>query len=419
MIRMGQFIAAVALLLGISAATFGQGSPATLRQLAHEYYEWQTREFPVDSSDAGLYTYDGQLTDYSPAAIEARHRHVRELLERVRSMQTASWSKDERIDRALFLSQLEKPDFDARVLKKEQANPQIYIDECSNAVFTLLKKDYDTHRHRALAAEQRLLAMPAMLAQAKVNLTSPVRLYAELAIDSARDIDPLFTQSLMTLTDDLSPAERERFVKARDQALKTIHAFAGDLQSRLPSMPAFRPMGLDDYNYLLHHVYLLPIDATELAMLGEAELARYSGLEALLPNPAMADPDPSRSSRVPRDQAEFLTIYESRLQEILAFLKAQNLITIPSYLGDFHIRQLPDAFKPTSPGGFMNAPGVYDRDSSGFYFIPTYAPDTKNFYIRAGIEEPRPLLSHEGIPGHFLQLFDCESFVRRNPPASR
>lgn len=60
MIRMGQFIAAVALLLGISAATFGQGSPATLRQLAHEYYEWQTREFPVDSSDAGLYTYDGQ-----------------------------------------------------------------------------------------------------------------------------------------------------------------------------------------------------------------------------------------------------------------------------------------------------------------------------------------------------------------------
>jgi len=243
-----------------------------------------------------------------------------------------------------------------------------------------------------------------MLEQGNSNLTSPVRLYAELAIESARDMDPLFTQSLMTLADELSADERARFVLARDQALKSIHAFANDLAARLDKMPAFRPMGLDNYNYLLHHVYLLPIDGTQLAMLGEAELARYSGLEALLGNPAMANPDPARSKSIPRNQEEFLAAYESRLQDILAFLRAQNLITIPSYIGAFRIRQLPEAFKPTSPGGFMNAPGVYDSDSSGFYFIPTYDPASKNFYIRAAIEEPRPILGHEGIPGHFLQI---------------
>jgi uncharacterized protein (DUF885 family) len=52
----------------------------------------------------------------------------------------------------------------------------------------------------------------------------------------------------------------------------------------------------------------------------------------------------------------------------------------------------------------MNPPGVYDRDPTGFYFIPTYNPQSKNFYIRAAIEDPRPILGHEGIPGHFLQL---------------
>ena len=52
----------------------------------------------------------------------------------------------------------------------------------------------------------------------------------------------------------------------------------------------------------------------------------------------------------------------------------------------------------------MNPPGVYDKDSTGFFFIPTYNPDSKNFYIRAAIEDPRPILGHEGIPGHFLQL---------------
>ncbi len=52
----------------------------------------------------------------------------------------------------------------------------------------------------------------------------------------------------------------------------------------------------------------------------------------------------------------------------------------------------------------MNPPGLYDKDASGFYFIPTYNPESKNFYIRAAIEDPRPILGHEGIPGHFLQI---------------
>jgi uncharacterized protein (DUF885 family) len=52
----------------------------------------------------------------------------------------------------------------------------------------------------------------------------------------------------------------------------------------------------------------------------------------------------------------------------------------------------------------MNPPGLYDKDPSGFFFIPTYNPQSKNFYIRAAIEDPRPILGHEGIPGHFMQI---------------
>jgi len=91
-------------------------------------------------------------------------------------------------------------------------------------------------------------------------------------------------------------------------------------------------------------------------------------------------------------------------KEVIDFITATKLVTLPSYLGPFYIRQLPEAFKPTSPGGFMNPPGLYDKDPSGFYFIPTYDPKSNNFYIRAGIEDPRPLIVHEGFPGHFVQL---------------
>src|SRR5688572_3434237 len=89
---------------------------------------------------------------------------------------------------------------------------------------------------------------------------------------------------------------------------------------------------------------------------------------------------------------------------MIRFLRERKLVTIPPYLGPFHIRQLPDAFQPTAPGGFMNPPGRHDPDPSGFYFIPRYDPSSKNFYLRAAIEDPRPILGHEGIPGHFLQI---------------
>ena len=125
------------------------------------------------------------------------------------------------------------------------------------------------------------------------------------------------------------------------------------------------------------------------------------------------------SKNIPPDQQAFLAAYESREQEMIDFLKAHKLVTLPPYLGPFQIRQLPEAFKPTSPGGFMNPPGIYDADNGGFFFIPTYNPQSGNFYIRAAIEDPRPILGHEGIPGHFLQISIANHLDERDPPPAR
>lgn len=380
-------------------------SPAELQRLADEYYNWRNQQYPLFSSDVGLHTWDNQLTNYSPAAIAARRARVTSLLAQINRMQTAEWKKDDRIDWLLFRAQLEGPAFFDRVIDFEHTDPQTYVNECSNAIFSLIKKEYDTPRNRALSATARLKAMPALLEQGKRNLTRPVKLYAQLAIDSARSIDSLFDDSMMkALAIDLAPAEMNELVNARKAAIKAIHDYAAWLEQRLPAMPAFAPMGEANYNYLLKHVYLLPLDARQVEMLGQTELARARAAESMLPDPSLANPDPQRAKVVPRDQDDFLRAYESREAEMIAFLKEHKLVTLPSYLGRFEIRQLPEAFKPTSPGGFMNPPGVYDKDDSGFYFIPTYSPQAKNFYIRAAIEDPRPILGHEGIPGHFLQL---------------
>jgi uncharacterized protein (DUF885 family) len=385
-------------------ASNASADPAELRKLAHEYYAWRDADNPVITSGQGDHRYDDRLTDYSPQAVSARRKRISELLAKVKGLSTEGWSRDDRVDAILFQAQLESADFLDRGREQTAVDPQIYVNECTNAIFGLLQKDYASHRTRALAATARLEKMPAMLRTARANLTKPVKLYAQLAIEAARGGDELYTASLMTLADELSASERKRLVKARDNAVQALHEYADWLDAGVARMPDWKPMGEQTYNHLLKRVLLLPFDARDVATLGEIELGRYRALEALLKDPRLASPDPSRAAHVPKDQAEFLAAYEARQQEIVDFLKARQLITIPPYMGPFRIRQLPEAFKPTSPGGFMNPPGLYDPDPVGFFFIPTYNPASGNFYIRAAIEDPRPILGHEGIPGHFLQI---------------
>src|SRR2546430_6105504 len=262
------------IILGLSAISLtplavkaqAGASPAELRRLADDYYNWRNQNYPVASSDAGLHTWDHKLTDYGLSALLARRLHVKEVLAKVRIMQTESWAKDDRIDSLLFRAQLEGVVFFDRVMDFEETDPQTYVNECSNGIFSLLKKDYDTPRNRSLAATARLKQMPFVIEHGKQNLSKPVRLYAQLAIDSARSIDSLFNDSLMTLAKDLPPTEKTDLIKARDAALASIHGFADFLEKRLPGMPPFKPMGEANYNYILKKIYLLPLNANQIEM---------------------------------------------------------------------------------------------------------------------------------------------------------
>ena len=104
----------------IDAAAFKNQNVKTaipaLHKLAYDYYAWRKENYPVNSSDAGLHTWDDRLTDYSPAKIDERAKHVHGLLEKLRAMKIENWPKDERIDAILFRAQLEDIDFGNRVL---------------------------------------------------------------------------------------------------------------------------------------------------------------------------------------------------------------------------------------------------------------------------------------------------------------
>src|ERR1700704_2389798 len=94
-------------------------TPADLRKVANDYYNWRNQNYPVFSSDNGLHTWDNRLTDYSLSSILARRLHIKELLGKVEPMQTSNWAKDDRIDWLLFRSELEGSAFFNRVMDFE------------------------------------------------------------------------------------------------------------------------------------------------------------------------------------------------------------------------------------------------------------------------------------------------------------
>src|SRR5258706_16253625 len=104
----------------------------------------------------------------------------------------------------------------------------------------------------------------------------------------------------MRIADALSAPERQRLIPARDSAVNGLHQYADWLDRSLSKMPDWQPMGEGSYNYLLKRVLLLPFDAPDVAHLREVELTRYRALEAMLKDPALASPDPSRAAHVPK-----------------------------------------------------------------------------------------------------------------------
>jgi len=371
-----------------------------LHDLAERFYRWKYSEYPVTASDAGRHDDDHRLADYSPAAVDARRRALTAFGEEFRALDGREADADAAADFRIVAAALEREDFRHTVLRRETRDPQLYVDECLNGIFSLLKKEYAPVPVRARAATARMRAMPVFLDQARSNLTEAVGLYADLAIDAVDGAGALFTESLAILDDGSAGEGARALSQVRDRALAALQRFGAWLREERPRMHHPVAMGREAYARLLRDVLLLPITPDEVVSLGESELARARAAQAWM-TPAAASFTPPAA---PRNQDEFLAGYEAHTDGLVRFLEDRDILTVPDDIGPFYCRALPEAFNPTAPGGFMNPPGVFDADPAGFYFIPTYDPAPVNFFLRAAIEDPRPILAHEGIPGHHLQI---------------
>jgi uncharacterized protein (DUF885 family) len=409
---MRALLACAAALLACTALTAPADYQTKLVSLERSYTMWSFEQNPTSATDAGIHTYDTALADFSPKTQAAQLKRLRQYRNELAALEPpAGATPHERVDYLLIRANLEGDWWSRSVLQGLQRNPSIYEGECTNGIFSIVKREYATDEVRIKDAIARLRACPRVLEQGRANLTEPVREFAAIASEDIRDGDSLYTTSLDTIATNVSPATRQELSQAQSGALNALHAYRSWLDAHMSS---FRPggfaVGRKQYDWYLRRVLLLPFNADQVAEIGRLELARDRALEVWEkgrdahepPGP----PEPQFSTK-----EEFLAYYERSLAQLIAFINAHDIVTIPSYIGPFHIVEVPKAVAATYPGGFMNPPQMFSDDRQGFYFVPDFSSSNQSFFVQQARQSVLPLLGHEGIPGHFMQF----TYAYHNP----
>lgn len=406
------------LLLGIAciavcaAASPPPGYQAKLVDLEQRYTAWSYEQSPTDATDAGIHTYDDRLADYSPAAQSAEMIQLRRFRNELAALQPPSnASAHERVDYLLIRSNVERDWWDRTVLRPLQRNPSIYEGECSGGIFSIVKRQYAGDEVRVRSAIARLRRCPRVLAQGRANLSDTVREFAQIASDDIRDGDSIYTTTLDAVARDTSPATRKDLAEAQATALKALHAYRAWLDEHMTHFHAGGfAVGRRQYDWLLRRVLLLPFDSLQVAAIGRVELARDRALQTWEAARDAHEPTPSPQPTFASKEA-FLGYYEQSMSKLVAFIQSHAIVTIPAYIGPFHIVEVPKALAATYPGGFMNPPPMFSKDPQGFYFVPDFDSSNQSFFVQQARQSVLPLLGHEGIPGHFMQF----TYAYHNP----
>ncbi|MGA8532998.1 MAG: DUF885 domain-containing protein [Candidatus Tumulicola sp.] len=394
---------------GHARATPGYGTK--LIDLDRRYTFLSFEQNPSSATDSGIHRYDAQLAEFSAPAQAAALTRLRGFRDELAALEPpADATPHERVDYLLVRADLEADWWSRTVLRGLARNPSVYEGECANGIFSIVKRRYAPDDVRVRDAIGRLRACPRVLSEGEANLNDTVREFAQIASEDIRDGDSLYTTTLDGLARGVAPAQRAELNAAASAAIESLHAYRAWLDSHMAQFHGSFAVGKEQYEWYLRRALLLPFDSGEVASIGRQELARDRALEAWEANRDRHEP-PSPAQPKFASKAAFLRYYEASLDRLKRFIADRGVVDVPSYVGPFHIVEVPKALAATYPGGFMNPPAMLSSDPQGFYFVPDFSSNNTSFFVAQARQSVLPILGHEGIPGHFLQF----SYAYHNP----
>ena len=394
-----------------STISFGQSKVDSLDQLASDFWTWRARYRPFTFDDVPRMEHAGGVRDWSAPSIANQRLELAAFDRRLKALPADSWPVTQRVDYRLMGSALARVRWELDVDPRWQRDPVFYIEQTVVALQEELMPPPPFSEERSREIVARAENIPSILAQAKANL-KPVRPCAQLAIDSLAGIEgrlPRVESGVAPLltSDDL----RSRWHAAIPHALKALVEYRQWMNNSLPQMQESSAIGRKAYEFFLHQVALLPYTPEQLLTMARQDLDRVLAAQAYERQRDIGLPDLKMAANLEEEIAR-MALDEAYVRR---YLVDHEVLTVPAGSPHWTLRPAPDyvaAFAGFGELDDFTLPSRPQRDGLRWllplakepsYFDAAYAKDTRTTGV------------HEGVPGHFFQLF----VAGRNPDPIR
>jgi uncharacterized protein (DUF885 family) len=373
-----------------------------LNDLSEHFWQWRTLEQPFGADDIPrIERPAGFVSDWSAPKITKRLQDLEVFERQWQSLAPASEIPlHDQVNYRLLGSAIARVRWELSVEQGWKRDPGFYVEEALGSVYLALlpPPPFAPTRQKDIVA--RMKQIPATLRAAKENLSDIRQPFAQLAIDTLDQISDKVRRVEEALEPQFSAANRKALQAAIPAAVAALQEYRTWLVEKLPGARKETAIGRDNYLYFLRNVALMPFTPEQLLAMSHQEWSRSVAFEAYQRERlAGSPPAPIFASADAQIEAE-----KKAEQKIRAYLTDEKILTVPGWLKHYRNLLLPKYIEPLqglSETDDLTGPSRLDQD--GTSYIDNPSPDL-GFFRLSTARDPRPIIVHEGVPGHYFQL---------------
>jgi uncharacterized protein (DUF885 family) len=383
----------------------------SLRELSDEFWAWRAHEQPFTVDDIPrLERPKNFVIDWSPSTVAKRRSELASFEERWKKL-TPGEAHDihQRVDYRLIGSALARVRWELDIEQSWRRSPLFYVDQTLGAVYVLLLPPPPFSADRQQQIVERMNSIPATLAAARQNLSDMRQPFAQLTIEALRDVETRCMTMSTALEPQLSPDKRNQLRSSTTTAAQALKEYSAWVERQMPSMRKDTAIGRDNYVYFLRNIAVMPFSPEQLLAMSQQEWSRALAFEIYERGRNAAVPPlklfPDQATQMKREQVD-----EEKIRQ---YLVKQEILSVPAWLKHYRNLPVPAYVEPFTDLGVTDDLTSASRLSeNGTSYIEP--PSAKlGYFGLATAHDPRPIIVHEGVPGHYFQL--CLGWANADP----
>jgi len=391
------------------------GAMQTFSFVSDQYFSDVLFHFaPTLGTQMGLHQYDTQLEDFSAATIQKQIAALHAYEKKLTAIDPSALDASIAADHTILLNSIRSQLLSLEVIRNWEKNPDNYSSGVTNAIFVLMERPFAPVNTRLRAAIEREKQIPQVFVEARKNLKNPPRVFTEVALEQIDGLISFFQSDVPTAFKDADDAAAKAdFARTNAAVIQSLKDYGAWMKSDLlPRSNGDYRLGADIYRKKLAYDEMVDVPLDRLLQVALDDLHRNQAEFARVAK----EVDPTKTPQ--EVLAELATIhpapdklldsFRDTFSSLIAFIRAHNIITIPSDVQPT-LEETPPFMRATTFAS-MDSPGPFETNSTKAYFNVTLpertwlAPHIAEHMASFNVGTIISTSVHEAYPGHYVQF---------------